>query len=137
MGRGVAITTCVLVVATVATVIAGAETHWFGLMKSTTAPFTAAATLLPTAVATAAPTVAPTAAATVVPSVPVEPGPVVTIPGNNGSISCTGYCNGNWGVRLIPAASYPQYSGAYSTQTLPDSSGNCPCVLTNTSAFAA
>ena len=145
---------------------AGAETHWFGLQKSTTPkpttvmPTLAPTTLAPTLALTAAPvtlspvtvsplsvtaaptlpatTMAPTMAPTTMPPTPPpEPGPVVVIPGNNGSISCPGYCNGGWGINMIPAASYPQYSGATSTQYLPSgSAGNCPCTLTNTQKFA-
>ena len=155
MGAKTTIFIIIVILCLLGVVGAGAETHWFGLQTTTLRPTTVMPTLAPTTLAattmaapiTLAPTtlaattmaapitLAPTVAATTTP--PAEPGPVVVIPGNNGSISCSGYCNGGWGINLIPAASYPQYSGATSTQTLPSgATGNCPCTLTNTQKFA-
>ena len=143
MGAKTTIFIIIVILCLLGVVGAGAETHWFGLQTTTLRPTTVMPTLAPTTLAAttmAAPiTLAPTVAATTMAATttpPAEPGPVVVIPGNNGSISCSGYCNGGWGINLIPAASYPQYSGATSTQTLPSgATGNCPCTLTNTQKF--
>lgn len=63
------------------------------------------------------------------PSIP-EPGSVITIPGNNGSVSCSRYCNGDWGKGQL-SARFPQYSGAYSRQQQASVDGTCPCTLSN------
>lgn len=95
------------------------------------------ATAAPFATSTPAPTsapfgtIAPTSApfATAAPA-PAEPGPVVVIPGNNGSVSCARYCNGDWGRGQL-SARFPQYGGAYSTQFQASADGTCPCTMSN------
>jgi hypothetical protein len=61
---------------------------------------------------------------------PAEPGPVVTVGGNNGTVSCTRFCNGTWGQSAL-ASKYPQYKGAYSMQGTISPDFTCPCTLSN------
>lgn len=65
--------------------------------------------------------------------------PIVTITGNNGTVSCTKFCNGVWGQNAL-AGAYPQYKGAVSVQPIslsdkPTSNQNCDCQMSNSHAW--